>query len=481
MSAGHFIEGAHDIGSGCFAYPQPGGGWGYMKQLLTASLLALVACVASAQPGTKPNVVLVITDDVGYGDIGSYGAPDIKTPNLDRLAEQGTRFTDFYAAPTCTPTRAALMTGRYQQRSALERPLGSAAKPGGDAGLPALGDSLPQLLKNNGYATALIGKWHLGYKPEYQPNAHGFDYFFGFLSGYIDYYHHTGGDGDHDLFENGKPIHVEGYITDHITQRSIDFIQKNRKQPFFLEVAYNAAHWPFQAPDRPSKAADNARLVGPSDENTGTREDYAAMLERVDQGVGEILAALKASGLEQNTLVIFTNDNGGEWLSRNAPLFHRKDTVWEGGVRVPTIMRWPGKLPEGRICGQLGITMDLTATILAATNSGGGKRDSDGINLLPILQGKAPEVERTLFFRVLTGQRQQRAVRQGGWKLVIDGGAVPGAPMGPPMLLFNLREDIGERNDVARYHTDIVRRLYTQLAAWEADVGAEAKMHKRKN
>lgn len=446
-----------------------------MKQLLTASFLALAACVASAQPVAKPNVLLIITDDVGYGDIGSYGAPDIKTPNLDRLAEQGTRFTDFYAAPTCTPTRAALMTGRYQQRAALEHPLRSATMPGGDAGLPALGDSLPQLLKNNGYATGLIGKWHLGYKPEYQPNAHGFDYFFGFLSGYIDYYHHTGGDGHHDLFENGKPIHVAGYITDHITKRSIDFIQKNRKQPFFLEVAYNASHWPFQVPNRPSKAEGNARLVGPSDANTATRADYAAMLEHVDQGVGQIVAALKASGLEQNTLVIFTNDNGGEWLSRNAPLFHRKDTVWEGGVRVPTIMRWSGKIPEGRVSSQPGIVMDLTATILAATNTPGGKRDLDGINLLPIVQGKAPEVQRTLFFRVLTAQRQQRAVRQGDWKLVIDGDAPRGGPVGPPMLLFNLREDIGERNDVARDHTEVVRRLYAKLVEWGTEVDAEAK------
>jgi arylsulfatase A-like enzyme len=168
-------------------------------------------------------------------------------------------------------------------------------------------------------------------------------------------------------------------------------------------------------------------------------------------------------------------------LSSNAPLFHRKDTVWEGGVRVPTIMRWPGRIPEGRISGQLGITMDLTATILAATNSAAGKRELDGINLLPILQDNAPEVERALFFRVLTTQRQQRAVRQGDWKLVIDGDAPRGGPLGPPMLLFNLREDIGERNDVARHHTDIVRRLYAQLAAWEAEVGAEAKMRTQKN
>lgn len=321
-------------------------------------------------------------------------------------------------------------------------------------------------MKNGGYATGLVGKWHLGYRPEFQPNAHGFDYFFGFLSGLVDYYQHTDQTGSHDLYENGKPVHVDGYMTDLITERSMKFIEQNAARPFFLEVAYNAAHWPFQVPDKPSVAPDNARFVQPNEENTSTRRDYAAILERADQGVGRIVETLQKLGLTRNTLVIFTNDNGGEWLSRNAPLYHRKDTLWEGGIRVPLIMKWPGRIPAGKTEPQVGIVMDLTATVLAA---GGvtvpAEARLDGINLLPIVEGRSPRVERTLFFRI-TATRQQRAVRQGDWKLLLDAG---------DLLLFNLRTDIGERTDVAKEHPEIARRLRPLLAEWEKDVDSEAK------
>ena len=420
---------------------------------------------APGRPASRPNVVLIITDDVGYGDIGSYGAPDIRTPNIDRLAKEGTRFTDFYAAPTCTPTRAALISGRYQQRARLERPLPSPA-PAGDQGLRATGRSLPQLLKNNGYATGLVGKWHLGYKPEFQPNAHGFDYFFGFLSGYIDYYQHTGGDGNHDLYENGAPVHVTGYMTDLVTERSVKFIEDHARGPFFLEVAYNAAHWPFQVPDAPSTAPGNARFVQPMDDTTSTRRDYAAILERADQGVGRIVETLGKLGLARDTLVIFTNDNGGEWLSRNAPLFHRKDTLWEGGIRVPLILRWPGRVASGRVSAQVGITMDLTASILAATGTVVPQDAKlEGFDLFPGLANRETR-ERTLFFRIAGPGRQQRAVRQGDWKLLVDG---------DDTLLFNLAQDIGERTDLAKVRPDIARRLRPLITDWERDVDAEAK------
>ncbi len=432
--------------------------------------LFVVAAATDARaqlPAARPNVVLIVMDDVGYGDYGAYGAPDVATPNVDRLAREGVRFTDFYAAPTCTPTRAALMTGRYQQRVSLEAPLGNASTAARDQGLRPTGRSLPQLLKNNGYATALIGKWHLGYRPEFQPNAHGFEYFFGFLSGFIDYYQHTGGDGVHDLFENGKPVHVDGYMTDLITERSLRFLDENAQRPFFLEVAYNAAHWPFQVPDMPSVAPGNARFVQPADENTSTRRDYAAIIERADQGVGHIVERLDALGLAANTIVVFTNDNGGEWLSRNAPFYHRKGTLWEGGIRVPLIMKWPGRIGPGRVERQVGITMDLTRTILEATGTTiPAEARLEGIDLLPVVSGRGERVDRTLFFRVAGPGRQQRAIRQGDWKLLIDGGA---------MLLFDLYEDIGERNDLARSRPDIARRLRPLLDTWEADVNAEAK------
>jgi arylsulfatase A len=439
-----------------------------MRILHTLLIVVAFAAPAAAQTLTsaRPNVVLIITDDVGYGDIGSYGAPDIKTPHIDSLAKAGTRLTDFYAAPNCSPTRAALISGRYQQRSRIETPLG-AARTAGDQGLPATGRTLPQLLKNNGYRTGLIGKWHLGYKPEFSPNAHGFDYFFGLKSGLIDYYQHTDGAGDHDLWENNAPAHVTGYSTDLFTERSVKFIEQNAGQPFFLEVSYNAAHWPFQLPDQPSVAPGNGRFVQPQEDPTNTRRDYAAILERADRGIGEILAALERRGLTRNTLVIYMQDNGGEWLSRNAPLFHRKSTLWEGGIRVPAIFRWPGRVPAGKASAQVGIVMDVTATILAATNSPvPPDARLEGINLLPLLQSGAPRTERTLFFRITSPVRRQRAVRQGDWKLLLDGG-VP--------LLYNLAKDVSERNDLASQHTDIVRRMFPLIAQWEQDVDAEAK------
>jgi arylsulfatase A-like enzyme len=441
--------------------------WSTVLAVGGAFVLLAHAPAAQSQAGTtRPNVVLIITDDVGYGDFGSYGAPDVKTPNIDSLARDGTKLTDFYASPQCTPTRASLITGRYQQRYRLERALTSAASAGGQ-GLAATGRSLPQLLKNSGYATGLVGKWHLGYKPEFAPNAHGFDDFFGFKSGYIDYYEHTNSDGDDDLYENGTPVRVTGYMTDLITERAIRFLRQNAPRPFFLEVTYNAAHWPFQVPDHPSIAPGHARFVQPVDEEPSTRADYVKIVERADQGVGQILRTLDSLGLAENTLVIFTNDNGGEWLSRNAPLFHRKDTLWEGGIRVPALFRWPGQIPKGRVSGQVGMFMDLTASILAATRTPvSADAKLEGMDLLPILTGQSPGVERTLFFRIAVATRQQRAVRRGEWKLLVDG---------DDTMLFNLARDIGERNDLAKERPDVARRLRPLLAEWEADVDAEAK------
>lgn len=441
------------------------------RYIMLSGLVALLAAAAVAlraqSPAPKPNVVLVITDDVGYGDIGSYGAPDIRTPNIDSLAHDGTRLTDFYAnASNCSPTRAGLVTGRYQQRYAIESPLTN-SNLAGEQGLPPTGRSLPQLLRNNGYATALIGKWHLGYKREFSPNAHGYEYFFGFKSGYTDYYQHTDGNGRPDLFENDTPVTEAGYMTDMITAHTMRFIEQNASKPFFVEVAFNAGHWPYQRPDHPSVARDHARHLQPQDDDTSTRADYVAMLERADQGIGQILRTLDRLQLSRNTIVIFTNDNGGEWLSRNAPLFERKSTLWEGGIRVPAIVRWPGHIPSGKVSPQVGITMDLTASILAETKTPvPADTRLEGMDLFPILEGRAPTVERTLFWRITGPGRVQRAVRSGDWKLMVDGGIV---------LVFNVRQDVGERNDLTNQRQDVAHRLRPMIAAWEADVDAEAK------
>ena len=433
--------------------------------LLIASHTLLVG--AQSPAGGRPNIVLIITDDVGYGDFGAYGAPDVKTPNIDRLARDGVKLTDFYAnGATCTPTRAGLISGRYQQRFALERPLNDVLSRDSATGLPATGRSLPQLLSNAGYATALVGKWHLGYKPQFSPRAHGFGYFFGFKSGFTDYYQHTDGEGAPDLFENDTPVTATGYMTDLITEKSIQFMARNNDTPFFIDIAYNAAHWPYQRPDSPSVAIDHGRHLSPFDDPTAARRQYIAILERADQGVGRVVRALDSLGLRRNTIVIFTNDNGGEWLSRNAPFFHNKGTVWEGGIRVPLIVRWPGHIPAGTVSKQVALTMDLSASILAASGAPVPAEASlDGVDILPILQGAKPPVERALFWRV-TGTRSQRAVRSGDWKLIFDDTR--------PML-FNLRNDPGERANLIASNPHVARRLRPLLERWEADVDAEAK------
>jgi arylsulfatase A-like enzyme len=413
-------------------------------------------------------VVLVITDDMGWADLGSYGSHDVKTPHIDSLARDGVRLTDFYSNGVfCTPTRAGLIAGRYQQRYGLEVPLPNDGNPGSERGLPASGRSLPQLLKASGYATALVGKWHLGYRPQYSPRAHGFDYFFGLKSGYHDYYTHLDGKATPDLWEDERAVEATGYTTDLITDRATGFIERNAGRPFFLEVAYNAPHWPYQVPDRPSVAPGNARHVMPSDDGTSTRSDYVAMVERVDRGVGAILGTLEARGIAGTTIVIFTNDNGGEWLSDNGPLFSRKWTVWEGGIRVPALIRWPGRIPKGTVSGQVGITMDLAASILAATGtSAPPDARLEGLNLFPILEGRLPQVERTLFWRTSAGNRVQKAVRHGDWKLVIDGNHT---------FVFDVRRDLAERDDLASHRQGIARTLRPLLADWERDVDTEAQ------
>jgi arylsulfatase A-like enzyme len=446
-----------------------------MKSLLSLcrmiSGMSGIVCAAAfssylcAQTSTPPNIVFIMTDDVGYGDIGSYGAPDINTPSIDQLADEGVRFTDFYAnGPVCSPTRTGFITGRYQQRYGLETPIFSDEPPNGK-GLLAEGNSLPQLLKDVGYETALVGKWHLGTGDNHSPGAHGFDYFFGFKKGYTDYYQHTDALGEDDLWENDQQVHVDGYMTDLITRRSISFIEENANQPFFLSVQYNAAHWPYQVPDMPGAARDNSRHLMPEEEQTSSREDYIAILERADQGIGEIMVALDANGLAENTLVVFTNDNGGEWLSSNAPLFNRKGTVWEGGIRVPAVIRWPGVIPAGQVTGQVGITMDLSATFLAVAGAKVPASYSlEGINLMPVLTNQSSVVERTLFWR--EGNQANRAVRSGDMKLIMNGGR---------SFLFNVRDDIEEDIDLTNRGQSEIRKLRMLLDAWEADVNAEAR------
>ena len=447
-----------------------------LTTLLVIAFAAAFASDVSPQSAVrtpKPNVVLILMDDLGYGDIGSYGVKDAKTPNLDRLAREGVRLTNAYAnAPVCSPTRAGFITGQYQQRHGIDWQLG-AVEGDFDRGLRATGESLPAILGRNGYATGLIGKWHIGFKPEFGPNAHGFAEFFGFLSGAVGYYTHRRSDGTPDLYENTTPVRIPGYLTDEITRRAVTFVDRHSSHPFFLEVAYNAVHWPFDVPDLPAIAQHDAPrpaatrgypplYQGPTVGAPATRRDYVRMLERADEGVGQILAALERQGLSRNTLVIFTNDNGGEWLSSNAPLSNRKSTLWEGGIRVPLILRWPGHVPANTTSAQVAITMDLTASIIAATGATvPSTYKPDGQDLLPILSGRSPAVERQLFWRVKLPQ-EQRAVRSGPWKLLQVGGT---------FYLFDVAQDPGERHDLTAANPDLVRKLNGALDAWEKEVG----------
>ena len=319
----------------------------------------LAAATAVPRAPTRPNVILIMTDDMGYADLGSYGATDIKTPNLDRLARDGARLTDAYAnGVLCSPTRAALISGRYPQRSAIETALGSGrhARPRGDRHIAA---ATPQerRLSHCARRQVALGGSVTGATRVGGPRAHGFDAFFGLMGSHVDYWHHNRGPKSEDLWEDETQISMDGqYLTTLITDRSIRFIEQSAAagQPFFVDVAYNAPHWPYNRPDRPSPAPGSGAHVLANAENPPTRADYATMVEAADSGVGKILQAVDRLGLTSNTIVIFTNDNGGEWLSNGGPLFNRKWTVWEGGIRVPAIVKWPGRIRAGHGLGSAG-------------------------------------------------------------------------------------------------------------------------------
>jgi arylsulfatase A-like enzyme len=428
------------------------------------------------EPTSKPNIIFVLMDDMGYADLGCYGAKDIRTPNIDRLAREGLRFTDFYAnAPVCTPTRCGFMTGRWQQRVGLEWAMGFTAEqarrvdgkwvPEPDMhalGLPLGETTIATLLKNAGYATGAFGKWHLGYLPQYNPTRRGFDEYFGTLLGHSDYYRYKYYDGTYELRDGEQPVKAEGYLTDLLSRRAVEFIGKHAREPFFLYLPHQAVHAPYQPPGRPDPGVSKEGM------NDGDRRIYAAMLERVDEGIGQMLAELDRLELTKNTLFVFSSDNGGAHYSDNTPLFNGKQSVWEGGIRVPCLMRWPARLAAGKEVHQPAITMDLSATFLAAAGGDAAKdRPLDGIDLMPILSGQQPETSRTFYWRINRTGRQQKAIRHGKWKYVLDGGYVN--------LLFNLEEDTSERRNLAIHHPDIVRDLQRRLADWEKQMDASPR------
>jgi arylsulfatase A-like enzyme len=404
-----------------------------------------------------------MTDDMGYGDLSCYGRKDFQTPHIDKLASEGMKFTNAYSGgPLCTPTRASFLTGRYPARTpvGLIEPL--TGQPSDTThGLTPAYPSVAKLLGASGYETALIGKWHLGSQQHHSPTKNGFDYFYGFRSGAVDYISHRGTDGNHDFYENDRPVYPEGYLTDLIADRAVEFINDKHSKPFFLSINFNAPHWPWQ------KAGDPAYADASKFREGGSADIYAQMMKSLDDGVGRIMKSLDAKGLKENTIVIFTNDNGGERYSDSGGLSSGKASVWEGGIKVPAIVRWPGKIKQGSSTDQIAITMDWTATFLsvarAKTPAGFAL---DGIDLMPIMTGQTKVVPRTLYWR-LTQRQNEKAIRMGEWKYLIDATGE---------YLFNLDSDPFERKNLKHENPDVFNSLRQKYAAWEKTVLEPVKL-----
>jgi len=410
----------------------------------------------------KPNLIFIVADDLGYADLGCYGGRAPVSPVLDRLAANGIRFTQGYSnSPVCSPTRFAMITGRYQYRlrGAAEEPINSKSRGSTTLGLPVEHPTLPSLLKAGGYRTALIGKWHLGYPPHFGPLRSGYEEFFGPMSGGVDYFTHCASTGAHDLWL-GEEEHIEpGYLTDLLSQRAVDYVdrmaaqQKTTDAPFFLSLHYTAPHWPWETRDDEALAQevkDNLfHLHG------GNIHSYRRMIQHMDEGIGQLMEALQRNGQADNTLVVFTSDNGGERFSDNWPLVGGKMDLTEGGIRVPWIAHWPAQIAAGGVSEQHCMTMDWSATFLdAAGVPAAPDYPLDGVSLLPVLRDGKHRFERPLHWRM--NHRGQRALRDGDWKyLRVDGHD----------YLFNIPADERERANRAPREP---QRLEAMRAAWEA-------------
>jgi arylsulfatase A-like enzyme len=434
-----------------------------------AGMIALAgrADLAAPQASTPPNIVFILADDLGYADIACYGRPDLRTPNIDQIAVKGMRFLQAYAnSAVCTATRTALITGRYQYRLrvGLEEPL--AGNP--DVGLPPDHPTLPSLLRKAGYGTTLLGKWHLGVLPKFGPLQSGYDHFYGFRGGAVDYYTHAAG-GREDLWDGDVLVHQVGYLTELLGRRAVDTINSYAKsrQPFLISLHFNAPHWPWEAP---GDQAESQRLAQPGsggifDLDGGSQKTYQGMIEAMDQQIGRVLQALDANHLTENTIVIFTSDNGGERFADTWPFTGKKTELLEGGLRIPAMISWPGRIPQGRTTDQVSISMDWVPTLLAAAGAAPDPAyPSDGMDLLPMLAQNAAPVARKLFWRYKANA--QRAARDGDYKFlkILDN-----------TFLFNVVEDPLERANLKERQQDTYRRLRREWYDWNATMLPEIR------
>jgi arylsulfatase A-like enzyme len=401
----------------------------------------------------RPNIIVILADDLGYADLGCQGMKDIPTPHIDSLAKDGIRCTSAYVScPVCSPTRAGLMTGRYQQRFGHEFNPGPLRRRDSKFGLPLGEKTLADRLKALGYVTGLVGKWHLGNDADHHPLRRGFDSSFGFLGGAHSYLDPKANPADL-ILRGTEPVDEKEYLTDAFTREASAFIEKNRGKPFFLYLAYNAVHGPMH----PSRDRIG-RFGAIADEK---RRTYASMMAALDDGVGAVLGKLREAGLEDDALVFFLTDNGGPTrvnTSRNDPLRGFKGQVWEGGIRVPFLVRWKARLPGGKVYGEPVSSLDIVPTALAAAGAPPGADSGlDGVDLAPHLAGKA---DRPPHESLLWRFGAQAAIRQGKWKLVRIGDAAP--------QLFDLEADIGEAKDLAASRPDETGKLRAALEKWTA-------------
>jgi arylsulfatase A-like enzyme len=435
----------------------------FVASAVAASALA-GAKGSVAAPAERPNVLYIMADDMGWGDLSCYGRPDYRTPNLDRLAGEGLRFTHAYSAsPVCTPTRCAFVTGRYPARTpvGLEEPLAwrrQLVEQKRDVGLAPEHPTVASLLKAAGYHTALVGKWHLGYLPKYSPLKSGFEEFFGIMSGAADHFTHKDANGEGDLFEAEVPVERVGYMTDLLSERAARYLRQRHDAPFFLSLNYTAPHWPWEGP-RDEQVARS--LAGGYEGFTsgGSLKVYAEMMRSLDEGIGRVLGALDEAGHARRTLVIFTSDNGGERFSYNWPFTGSKFDLHEGGIRVPAFVRWPGVTSAGRTTEQVAVTMDWTATILAAAGARAHPDyPLDGQDLTAFLRGSRAAVERTLFWR----NDVQGAARSGRWKYLKADEKTE--------HLFDLLADEREQADSRAARPEIFERLRAEYLKWESQM-----------
>jgi len=446
-----------------------------MSKMNRISWVLFLACFlwaeSYAKDTHKPNVVFILVDDMGYGDLGCYGHPRAKTPVIDRLAKEGVRFTQHYAnGPECSPTRTAFLTGRYQQRAGgLECAIGTgnvgryddAIRLAGQRqlGLPAKQVVLPSALKPAGYVSGVFGKWHLGYEPQFNPVEHGWDDFFGYMGGNVHYFNHRETSELHVLYRGRLPVHAEGYMTHLITDSSINFIERHKDKPFFLYVSHECPHFPFQGPKDVKKEVNKTNWMKPD------ADTYVAMLEDLDSEVGRLLAALDKHKLADNTLVIFVSDNGGFAGAANmGPLNGAKSTTLEGGIRVPLIMRWPGQIRPGTTSHQVCVTFDLTRSILNLAQAKVPAKGLDGLDIVNHITARKPDFARTLFWRGKRGERIWSAVREGDLKYVrkVEGQTQE--------WLFDLSKDLAEKNDLSSARPKQVARMKKLLFNWEKEV-----------